>query len=479
MIATIIILGTFIIVILSIALEKINRAIISLFGAIILFIFLFIYTQNIFNLLSFPLEIDFTDINNIIIFSLNIPTSQKIFLILFQNGQFEPFSFTHLINFMFGTEASNYNNLRSIILILGIMIQVGICQEAGVFEYLALRLVKGSKGDPNKLLLICCLLSVVISAILNNILTVFILIPLTIMICRMLGINPIPYILSEAIMVNIGGIMLLTSSIPNVLISGAAGLTFIDYIINIAWFALILLIVTFFIFHFYFKKKLKVPEDRLVKVLNDFNPWNFVPNRQLFYKSIISLTTTFILIIIIPDFPDIVALTIGIFLIIISKLKTEDVINRINFELILYLLGIFVITGCLTYVGIISSIGFALKSITGGNPMVTTQVILWISAFLSSSIDNIPITTALIPILPILTFGFSIPQTQISYFSLGLGANLGDNLTPMGDNILVMNLAADNKIKIKFKDFFKIGFFSTIIQLLCASFYLMIRILFI
>ncbi|MHA1298531.1 MAG: SLC13 family permease [Candidatus Helarchaeota archaeon] len=479
MIAIILTLVVFAIVILSIALEKINRALISILGAIILFCFLLVYTQNILNVASFPIKIDLFNVNNLIILILDIPTPQKIFLILFQNSQFEPFNFTKVIEFMIGTKSDGYNNLHSIILILGIMIQVEICQEAGVFQFLALKLVKNSKGNPNRLLLICCLLSVFISAILNNILTVFILIPLTIMICRMLSINPIPYILSEAILVNIGGIMFLISSVPNVLISQAAGLNFIDYLINVAWFALILLVITFAIFQVYFKKKLKVPEERLVRVLDEFNPWNFVPDRGLFLKSIFSLTATFVLIIVIPSFPDITALTIGIILIIISKLKTEEALKKINFELILYLLGIFIITGCLEYVGIIDSIGFALKDIAGGSPFGTTQILLWISAFLSSAIDNIPITSALIPLMPILTFGFNQSQTQISYFALGLGANLGDNLTPMGDNILVMNLADQNKIKLSFKEFFQLGFFTTIIQLACASLYLGIRTIFI
>ncbi len=474
MIAILLTLIVFIVVIVTIATEKMNRAVISLLGAIFLFLFLFFYTQNISNTLAFPWKFNFENLSNLLILILDIKPFEKLSLLLFQNDYLSPFQFFNIIDFMVGTREDNFNNLHSIILILGIMIQVGICHEAGVFQFVALNLVKSSKGDPNRLLLICCLLSVFLSSIINNILTVIVLIPLTIMICRMLSINPVPYILSEAILVNIGGIIFPISSVPNVLISESGGLNFIHYLIYIAWFAIILLLVTFLIFQLYFKKKLKVPESRLVRVLEEFNPWNFVPNKQLFYSSIFSLIITFILIIAIPTFTDIIALTLGLLLIIISKINASDAIKTIDFELILYLLGIFIITGCMDYVGIIDSIGFALKHITGGSPQITAQVSLWIPAFLSSSIDNIPITSALIPIMPILTFNFNTYQSQVSYFALGFGTNLGDNLTPMGDNILVMNLTKQHGIELKFKQFFKIGFLSTIIQLSVTSFYLAI-----
>ncbi|MFX1451528.1 MAG: SLC13 family permease, partial [Promethearchaeota archaeon] len=465
-------LPVFIMVIITIATEKINKTVIALFGAIILFIFLIFYTQNPINTISLPWKFDLENINNLLVLTRNISPLEKILLLLFQNGYLRPFQFSNLVNFMIGKEADNYNNLHSIILLLGIMIQVKIYHEAGVFQYIALKLVKRSHGNPQTLLLICCLLSVFISAILSNRLTIILLIPLTIMICRILNINPIPYILSEAILVNVGGIMFIFSSGPNILISQTAGLNFIDYLINVAWFAPILLFITYIIFKLYFKKQFKIPEKRLIQVLEEFNPWNFVPNRNLFYKSIFSLIATVTLIILLPDFLDIVAMTISLILIMISKLKVEELIKNIDFGLLLYLLGIFIITGCLEYVGVVDSIGFALKNITGGSPAGTTQVVLWSSAILSSSIDNLPIISAILPMMPILTFGFSPFSHKMSYFALGMGSNLGDNLTPMGDNILVMNLAKEHGATLKFKEFFKLGFITTIIQLACTSLFL-------
>ncbi len=476
MIDTILILVIFISVIILIVTEKMNRAVASISGAIIAFISLTILPFDISQSISSQSFSDLFQFENLMLFALEIPPEQHLFLFMYENDFFSPFSLSNLIKFMFGSENNNFSNLHSIILIFGIMLQVTICQEAGVFQFIALKLIKGAKGNPKILLLYCCLLAVFFSSLLSNILAIIILIPLTIMICRMLNINPIPYILSEAILVNIGGIMLLISSVPNILISQAADFNFIDYLINIAWLGIILFFISYIIFRKYFKNELKVPEKRLIQVIEAIDPWSFVPDKQLFYKSLVCLISTFILIVAIPDHPETVAIAISFILIIISKLNVKNIFEKVDFELILFLLGMFILTGCMEHVGVMNSFGFALKSITGGDSFITIQLILWVSSFLSSGIDNIPITTALLPIIPLLTFGFTISKTQLTYFALGLGCNLGESLAPIGGNLLVIKLAEENNIKIKLKSFLKIGLITAMIQLAITSFYLGIRI---
>ncbi len=477
MIEQIFILMVFISVIFLIVTEKMNRVVASMTGAIISFIFLLLFPFNPLNSISSVGFSDLFEMENLIILAIKIPPEQHIFLFLYEHKFLSPFSVSKIISFMFGTIDNNFSNFHSLVLIFGIMIQVTISQEAGVFQFLALKLIKGAKGNPRILLLYCCILGVLISAILSNILAIIILIPLTIMICRILNLNPIPYILSEAILVNVGGIMFLISSVPNILISQAAGFNFNDYLFNLSWLSIILLVSSYFVFRRYFKNELKIPETRLIQVIEEMNPWNFVPNKQIFYKSIACLVSTFVLIVAIPDYPDTVAIFISFILILISNLKFKNVVSKIDFELILYLLGIFILTGCMEYVGIMTSIGSALKDLTGGNPIITVQVILWLSSFLSSGIDNIPITTALLPTMPVLTLGFNTMESQMSYFALGLGCNLGESLAPIGGNLLVINLAKENDVQIKFRDFLKIGLISALIQISFVSLYLGIRLI--
>ncbi len=382
--------------------------------------------------------------------------------------------FIVFIEFLFGTSADGYVNLRALILIIGMLFIVQICHSSGVFQVIGFKLIQLSNGKPFYLLFVLCSLSLFLSAILNNILTVIILIPLTIVASRILGINPSPYIIAEAIMVNVGGIMFSISSIPNILITTYAGISFGDFFLNVGLFALVLFGITIAFFRFFYRNKLMIPKEKFTKVLQDFNIWNYVPDKRLFYKSIFVLLITMVCFAVIPPTilsSDIIAISGGIGLVIISKLNGREIIKNIDLELILYLLGIFVITGAMESVGVIDWIGAGFIGLTGSNSLVAILFILWASAFLSSTIDNIPITKVLIPIVDVMSSGFTPSEANASYYSLAFGANLGDNLTPLGDNILVMNLAEQNERPITYSQFFKLGFIATIIQLIAISIY--------
>ncbi len=382
----------------------------------------------------------------------------------------EGLKFSIIVDLLFGSEEDNYVNLHSLILIISMMIIVIISNEAGVFQFIAVILIKFSKGKPIRLFSILCGLTVLLSAILNNILTVIILIPLTITISRMLTINPTPYILTQAVLVNIGGTVFSISSIPNILITTFANISFVEFFENVGLISLVIFGCTLIFFIFLYKKDLFIPKEG-ARVLEEFNIWNLVPSVELLYKSSVALIAVFILFILVPSTiltPDMIALSVALILAIISKLNPKEIINKIDFELILYLLGIFVIAGALEIVGITNLLGILLFSVGSGNPLSQTIFILWISAFLSSNIDNIPITQVLIPVIAEGQLG------NIKYYSLAIGANWGDNLTPLGDNILVFNIAEQNKRPVTFRQFFKIGFTTTIYQLLLVSLIFMI-----
>ncbi|MFX1446407.1 MAG: SLC13 family permease, partial [Promethearchaeota archaeon] len=167
--------------------------------------------------------------------------------------------------------------------------------------------------------------------------------------------------------------------------------------------------------------------------------------------------------------PDMIALTLSLILIIISKLEPKEIIKKIDFELIFYLLGIFIIAGALEVIGVTELLGMLLLTIAGDNFLIQILIILWFSAFLSSSIDNIPITKVLIPVIGTMSKNGNYENKNLYFYSLAIGANWGDNLTPLGDNILVMNIAEQNKRPVGFKQFFKLGFITTVYQLAIVS----------
>nr|MDO8119383.1 SLC13 family permease [Candidatus Sigynarchaeota archaeon] len=170
--------------------------------------------------------------------------------------------------------------------------------------------------------------------------------------------------------------------------------------------------------------------------------------------------------------PDSIALPAALILVVISKVKSDDLVCKLNMELFLYLIGIFVVSGAMEYTGIIELIGNGLSFLGQGDPFAVLIIMLWFSAYLSANIDNIPITKVLIPVVAHMTTGFSPVDTRFAYYSLVFGASLGDNLTPMGDNILVMNIAKTHKRPITVREFFILGFIATNIQLFFVTLYL-------
>ena len=385
----------------------------------------------------------------------------------------EGLDFSIIVDMLFGSPSEGFVNLHSIIMIIGMMMIVQIAHEAGTFQFIATKLIKLSGGKPIPLLIIFCSVTVLVSAVLNNILTVIIMIPLSITVSRMLNINPSPYILTQAILVNIGGTIFSISSIPNILITTAESIAFLTFFLNVGVLSLFVFGLTLCFFILIYKGELRIPDEG-IKVLKEFNVWNVIQSKGLLYKSLISLIALLILFITIPSSiipPDIIALSIALILIILTKLDPKDIITKIDFELIFYLLGIFVIVGGLEITGVTNSIGILILKMGGNNFFVQLLLLIWISAYLSSCIDNIPITKVLIPVAGKMAESMSLINKNRLFYGLIYGANWGDNLTPLGDNILVVNVAEQNRRPISFKSFFKLGFVTSNYQLSIISLY--------
>lgn len=288
----------------------------------------------------------------------------------------------------------------------------------------------------------------------------------------MLKINPAPYILCEAILVNLGATLFSISSIPNILIASYAGITFSEFFLSVGLISIVTLICTIMFFAMLYRKTLTKPDSILIEVLEDFNNWNVVSDRKLLKKSMVGLILLFGLFLTIPSniIPlDIIALSIAILLSLISRLDPKDIIQKIDMDLILYLIGIFIVSGGLELTGVIELLGNFISGILGSSQLGQIILIMWVSAIASSNIDNIPITKVLVPIIGDITQGLGYGDSKILYYSLALGANWGDNLTPLGDNVLVMKIAEEQKSPITVKQFFKLGFVTTILQLMFVS----------
>ncbi len=385
--------------------------------------------------------------------------------------------FETIMSFLVGTTATEFNNFHIIVLIMGIMIITDICSESGVFSFIALKIIQNTRGYIF-LLFILCLLAFTFSILLNNILSMLILIPLTITVCKILNINPIPYIISQIIIANVGCLVFLISSFSNILVSSEVAWSFIDFFVNVGLYSLVLFAITSFFLLSIYKKKLEPPKEHLMKILKEYNAWMFVRNKKIFYQSVIILMITLVLFIILPILIpiklDLIALPAGIILLILARKNIEYTLRKLDFQIIIYLLSIFIIADALRYVGLLGYISEGLYAITVGNPLATSLVILWLTAGLSSGIDNIPLAKILIPISQDLTVGFTTYDTNMVFRSMIYGIHLGDNFI-LGDNVVISIQIAKNYDKqITIKDFFKIGSICTLIQLSAVSIYIVI-----
>jgi Na+/H+ antiporter NhaD/arsenite permease-like protein len=294
-----------------------------------------------------------------------------------------------------------------------------------------------------------------------------IIIPLTITVTRILNIDPEPFIITQAVLVNIGGSFFSISSIPNIMIAGSGDIGFNEFFVNVGLISIGCFILTVGLFYLIYRKNINIPPEN-IRVLKELSPSSMIPNKSLVIKSTVILGTVFLLFIFIPSSivsPDAIAISGAVILVIISKQEMDQILNEIDIGLLLYLMGIFVIAGSIEFTNILQSLGVLIGNISGDNILLGILSIMWISGLLSATIDNIPITKVLIPAVTSITIGYPTNYQKLALYSLAFGANWGDNFTPMGDNILVMNIAKKNKRPIRIKEFWKIGFISTFYQL--------------
>ena len=384
---------------------------------------------------------------------------------------FEGATFSVFVSFIVGTPEDNFVNFHALILILGMTIIVIIAIEGGFFQFVSFRLIQMTKGEPKRLLLVFCTLAMFMTAILNDILTIIILIPLTATICRILDIDALPYIIVQIIVIKLGATMLIISSVPTILIASYLNISFTEYFIRVGLLSIVVFGLTLLFFLAIFQNRLKKPRTG-IDVLLSYSVWDFIHNKSLMLKSTIILCVVIIGFIFIPSTiisPDIIAISCAVILLFISKIDAKELIKKVDFKLILYLIGIFIITGALEFIGLMKILGRALAGVSSDDLFLTVLLTLWLSAFLSAAVDNISVVRILIPTVGFISSDYSYDEKVLIYSGMVYGINWGDNLSPFGDTLFIGTLAEENKVPFKLKEFFKVGFVTSLFQLCVIS----------
>ncbi|HYI59745.1 MAG TPA: ArsB/NhaD family transporter [Microlunatus sp.] len=367
-----------------------------------------------------------------------------------------------------------------IFLLLGMMIIVGILRQTGVFEFVAIWAAKRAKGSPLRVMILLVLITAVASAFLDNVTTVLLIAPVTLLVCDRLDVNPVPFLIAEVLASNIGGAATLIGDPPNIIIASRSGLTFNDFLINMAPMAALALGAFIATIPLLFRGSFRVDPERVADVMA-LNEREAIKDRRLLVLCGVVLAgvfTGFIGHTVFHVEPSVVALLGAGVLVLLSRSKPRDFMSSVEWETLLFFAGLFIMIGALVKTGVIGQIADAAARATGGDPLTAVMLILFVSALLSGIVDNIPYVAAMSPIVQQLTEGIADPtQAEALWWSLAIGADFGGNLTAIGAsaNVVVLGIARRSGCPISFWEFTRKGAIITVITIALAAPYLWLR----
>jgi len=380
--------------------------------------------------------------------------------------------------------ALHHVDFNTLGLLVGMMILVGVTSHTGLFDFVAIWAAKKAKAEPKKILIYLALITAVFSAFLDNVTTVLLMVPVTFSITQKLHLKPIPFLLTQILASNIGGTATLIGDPPNIMIGSAVKeLTFMAFIENLAPIAIINMIVVIFIIEVLYTKSLHT-EPELQEELMKMDEHAALKDRALLHRALFVLGLT-----ILGFFThqlhhvesSLMALT-GAFLLLLlaggSHHLVESAMKSVEWATIFFFIGLFIAVGGLIEVGIIGQMAQQAVELTGGDVAKTSLLVLWLSAIVSSVLDNIPFVATMIPLIQNMG-AMGVSNLEPIWWSLALGACLGGNGTLVGAsaNLIVAGLAADRGVRITFINYFKVGFPVMILTIVLSTVYVYFRYL--
>ncbi|MCV7399311.1 ArsB/NhaD family transporter [Mycobacterium fragae] len=367
-----------------------------------------------------------------------------------------------------------------IFLLLGMMIIVSVLRQTGVFEYVAIWCAKRAKGSPLRIMILLVVVMAFGSALLDNVTTVLLIAPVTLLVCDRLAINPASFLMAEAFASNIGGAATLVGDPPNIIIASRAGLTFNDFLVHMAPIVLIVMTVFVTLLPILFRGSFDVDAERVADVMS-LDEREAIRDHGLLVKCGIVLTLVFCAFIahrVLHIEPSVVALLGAGILIVISGLERSDYVSSVEWDTLLFFAGLFIMVGALAKTGIIDHLARAATEVTGGSESLTVMLILGISAPVSGIIDNIPYVATMTPIVTEL--GAVMPgsvEPDTLWWALALGADFGGNLTAVGAsaNVVMLGIARGSGNPISFWEFTRKGAVVTAMSIALSAIYLWLR----
>ena len=362
-------------------------------------------------------------------------------------------------------------------LLTGMMLIVGITERTGVFTYLALRVAQLANGRPFRLVFLLALVTGVMSAFLDNLTAILLVVPITLLLADLLDVPPIPLVMVEILASNIGGTATLIGDPPNIMIgTRVEELSFLDFIVNLAPVSIVTLLIATTLLYVIYRRRLAIAPDRAADVKR-LDPARDMRDSRYVKRSIAVLVGTifgFFLHAPLHIEPAVVALTGAAAMLLVAADDVEDALERVDWSTIFFFLGLFVMVGGLEQQGIVSEIAEFFGEVTGGSRIAEAMVILWGAAAGSALVDNIPFTAAMLPVVDELSSDGQFDDTN--WWALALGACFGGNATIVAAaaNVAASGILERSGHPISFGRFLAVGLPVTILSLTIATAYLLL-----
>ncbi len=374
------------------------------------------------------------------------------------------------------TDAIDFNTIG---LLVGMMVVVRLTEPTGLYNYLAIRAGQLARGRPLPVVIALTGTTALLSAFLDNLTTVLLMVPITFLLADTLDVSPVPLIVMEIIASNIGGTATLIGDPPNIMIAGATGLSFNQFLVNLAPAAALALVVVVAGLYVFYRSRLRIAPENQAKVMS------LDARRSIESPAELRRTVPILVLTIVAFFlhqalhlePATVALTGAAAMLIVSRQSVEEALGGIEWATLFFFLGLFVMVGALEATGAIDEVARAIGAVTGGDRTAEILGITWVAAVGSGVVDNIPFTAAMIPVVEELEAGSGGGEAY--WWSLALGACFGGNATLIAAaaNVAASGLAERAGQPISFLGFLKVGLPVTLISMLLATAYIAVRYL--
>ncbi len=366
-----------------------------------------------------------------------------------------------------------------VFLLLGMMVIVGVLRRTGVFEYVAIRAAKQAKGRPFRVMVTLVVLTAVASALLDNVTTVLLVAPVSLLVCEQIGAPPAPFLIAEVMASNIGGTATLIGDPPNIIIASRSGLTFNDFLLNLAPVVVLLLVLFVGLCRVMFRDAFVFHPERVAALMA-------LDEREAIRDKRLLVTSGVVLAAVMVGFvtsaatglePSLVALLGAGALVALSRLDPDDYLADVEWSTLVFFMGLFVMVGALVETGVIKSLADAATSAVGGRDLLLSTVLLGASGLLSGVVDNIPYVATMAPLVHDVVGSRSGPGADAAWWSLALGADLGGNATAVGAsaNVVVLGIAARNGVRISFWQFTRYGVVVAVSTLAVSWVYVALR----